>query len=152
MCACKNRAACGLRQWYRSVYIPKKQTTWRQTNMLFPGCFGMVLTIFQLARTPKTQYTVYKNMVLHKKWCINKSWGSIYSTIHLTTSLWQRDIRQSPAEAPLRVFPAGSPAYHTAYSLSSGFRGINAHTPKFMKSRHFSVLVRCDSTYTCMMV
>ena len=42
--------------------------------MLFPGCFGMVLTIFQLARTPKTQYTVYKNMVLHKKWCINKSW------------------------------------------------------------------------------
>ena len=49
-------------------------------------------------------------------------------------SLWQRDIRLSSAEAPLRVCPAGSPAYHTAYSLSSGFRGIYAHTPKFMKS------------------
>ena len=65
---------------------------------------------------------------------INHGW-SIYSTIHLTTSLWQRDIRQSPAEASLRVCPAGYPAYHTAYSLSSGFRGINAHTPKFMKSQ-----------------
>ena len=33
--------------------------------MLFPGCFGMVLTILQLARTPKTQYTVYKNIIFN---------------------------------------------------------------------------------------
>ena len=61
-------------------------------------------------------------MVLHKYWCMHKWQVSIYSTIHLTTSLWQRDILQSPA-------------YHTASSLSSGFRGIKAHTPEFMKSQ-----------------
>lgn len=40
--------------------------------------------------------------------------------------------------SPLRALPAGTPAYHTVPSLSSGFRGINAHTPKIMKSQKFA--------------
>lgn len=39
--------------------------------------------------------------------CINHRWN-IYSKLPLTMSLWQRDIRQSSAEAPLRVCPTGS--------------------------------------------
>jgi len=68
---------------------------------------------------------------------MHKLQASIYSTIHLTTSLRQHDILQSPAKYPLRAHPAGTSAYHTAYSLSSGFRGIKAHTLKFAKSKNF---------------
>jgi len=75
--------------------------------------------------------------VLLKNWYMHKLQASIYSTIHLTTSLRQHDILQSPAEHPLRAHPAGTSAYHTAYSLSSGFRGIKAHTPKYVKSHFF---------------
>ena len=83
------------------------------------------------------KFILLKILALHKNWCMHKLQASIYSTIHLTTSLRQHDILQSPAEHPLRAHPAGTSAYHTAYSLSSCFRGIKAHTPKFVRIPFF---------------
>lgn len=43
-------------------------------------------------------------------------YGRIYSTVHLTMSLWQHDILSAAAAAP-KGGAAWLPAYHTTFSL-----------------------------------